>query len=83
LQITGTITAHLFVSSTANDTDLAVKLEDVFPTGESMLVQDGILRMRWRNGSMSTTPSLMVPNQIYEVDVEIGFMSYIFNPLHQ
>jgi hypothetical protein len=45
---------NLFVSSSAVDTDFAVKLIDVWPTGESMLIQDGILRMKWRENN--TTP---------------------------
>jgi predicted acyl esterase len=67
---------------TAVDGDVAVKVTDVFPTGESMLVQDGILRLRWRDGPFSTSPSLLTPNMLVAVNVSVGFMSYVFNPLH-
>lgn len=80
--ITGLITVDLYVASTAADTDLAVKVLDVFPTGESMLVQDGILRMRWHDGCNATEPQAMVPGATYQVTVMVGWMSYVFNPLH-
>lgn len=81
--VSGLISLDLYVASSAADTDIAVKVTDVFPTGESMLVQDGILRMRWRNGTMSTTPQPMVPGTTYHVTVDVGWMCYVFNPLHR
>lgn len=48
-----------------------------------MLVQDGIIRMRWRNGSFSTEPELMTPDEVYNVTISLGYMSYIFNPGHK
>jgi len=49
-EATGPIKARLFVSSDCPDTDFTVKLSDVYPDGRSMLITDGILRMRNRNG---------------------------------
>jgi putative CocE/NonD family hydrolase len=66
----GAIKAHLTVSSTANDTDFAVHLSVVTREGVSFLVQDGIVRMRWRNG-MDGTPEWITPSQPYEVDVDL------------
>jgi uncharacterized protein len=62
---------------------VAAQVEDVFPTGEHMLVQDGIARLRWRNGTFSTQPSFLTPGTVYQVTVEVGWMSYVFNPLHK
>ncbi len=92
--VTGRITVTLFVSSNATDTDFAVKVTDVFPSIEqqqgagasrpkSMLVQDGIARMRWREGPMSAAPVPMEPGQVYNVTVDLGPTSYVFNPLHR
>eukprot|EP00483_Globobulimina_turgida_P013630 UN13656 len=49
-----------------------------------MLVQDGILRMRWRNGPYQTSVAPEMKNrEVYEIVVEIGWMAYIFNGGHQ
>src|SRR5262249_18819331 len=48
LEVTGRIGARLFVSSDCPDTDFTVKLTDVYPDGRSMLVTDGIFRVRYR-----------------------------------
>jgi len=83
--VNGLIQAELWVSSTAADVDVAVKVNDVFPTGESMLVQDGITRMRWRGGPAATAPMAPMggPGAVYNVSVEVGFMSYVFNQGHR
>lgn len=86
LVVNGLIYAELWVSSTAADIDVTVKVTDILPTGESMLVQDGITRMRWRNGPASTDPAPPMTGGLgafYRVTVEVGFMSYAFNPGHR
>lgn len=50
---------------------------------KSMLVQDGIVRMRWREGPMAEEPTLMTPGDVYNVTVTLGPTSYVFNPLHR
>jgi hypothetical protein len=85
--ICGMIRVNLWVSSTAVDTDFIAKLTDIFPDGREMLVQDSIIRMRWRDdsyeGSYMTEPKYMTPGQVYNATIEVGFLSYIFNPGHQ
>lgn len=84
LAVTGHISAVLYVSSNATDTDFTVKVTDVFPGGAdapSMLLQDGIIRMRWRNDNR--VPNLMKPGQVYKVTVDIWSTSYIFNAGHR
>ena len=48
-----------------------------------MLVQDSIIRMRWRNGTYTREAEMMTPNEIYDVTINLGYMSYIFNPGHK
>lgn len=81
MQVCGIMNATLWVASTANDTDVVVKVEDVFG-GTSMLVADSVLRMRWRAGAFATAPTLMTPGVVYQVTVQIALTCYIFNPLH-
>ncbi len=80
-EATGAITARLFVSSDCPDTDFTVKLTDVYPDGRSMLITDGILRMRNRNGCDHW--ELMEPGTIYPVDVDLWSTSYVWNTGHQ
>lgn len=46
LEVTGRLQAKLLFSSDQNDTDLAVRLTDVYPDGRSILISDGITRTR-------------------------------------
>jgi len=81
LEITGPIIAKLFVSSDCPDTDFTVKLTDVYPDGRSMIITDGILRMRNRNGVDHW--EFMNPGEIYEIEVDIWSTSLIFNEGHR
>ena len=80
-EATGPVIARLFVSSDCPDTDFTVKLTDVYPDGRSMLITDGILRMRNRNGTDHW--ELMEPGTVYQVDVDLWSTSYIWNTGHQ
>ncbi len=79
--ITGPVTARLFVSSDQVDTDFTVKLTDVYPDGRSMLITDGILRMRNRNSLENW--DFMEPGEIYEIEIDLWSTAYIFNEGHQ
>ncbi len=80
-EATGPIKARLFVSSDCPDTDFTVKLTDVYPDGRSMLITDGILRMRNRNGQDHW--EFMEPGIIYEIEVDLWSTAYIWNTDHQ
>eukprot|EP01084_Bolivina_argentea_P138201 243362_1 len=81
--IVGMITVKLFISSDVVDTDFTAKIIDIYPNGVPMLVQDGIQRMRWRNGPYEANKAPhMKTDEIYEVDIMIGMMSYIWNVKH-
>ena len=80
-EATGSIKARLFVSSDCPDTDFTVKLTDVYPDGRSMLITDGILRMRNRNGADHW--EFMEPGDIYEVEIDLWSTSYIWNTGHK
>lgn len=63
MEVTGFVEAVLSVSSSAPDTDFAVKLVDVAPDGTAWIVGDTILRARYRDGY--DTPKPMEPGQVY------------------
>lgn len=79
--ITGHMYANLFVSSNCTDTDFTAKITDVFPNGTSLLVQDGIIRMRWYANPEVLTP--ITPGEVYNITVDIWSTSYIFPAGHQ
>jgi len=80
-EATGIIKARLYVSSDCHDTDFTVKLTDVYPDGRSMLITDGILRMRNRNGTDHW--EFIEPGEIYEIEIDLWSTSYVWNTGHK
>jgi predicted acyl esterase len=80
VEIAGPLTVVLSVSSDCLDTDFTAKLIDVHPGGELMLVDDGIIRARYRD-SMAT-PELMDPGEVYTITFDIGNIGQVFKAGH-
>jgi putative CocE/NonD family hydrolase len=87
LEVTGSIVAHFYISSSAPDTDFTVKLIDVwppnadFPEGVALNVADSIVRTRYRNSF--ETAELMQPGNIYEIEIETYPTSLVFGKGHR
>jgi predicted acyl esterase len=81
LEVTGRITARLYVSSDCPDTDFTVKLTDVYPDGRSMLVTDGVLRARFRESFEQE--KLLEPGEVVEIPVDLWSTSLVFNKGHR
>jgi predicted acyl esterase len=81
LEVTGRITARIFISSDCPDTDFTVKLSDVHPDGKSLLVTDGIRRASLRNTYEKHEP--LVAGEVYELEVDLWSTSLVFNKGHQ
>jgi putative CocE/NonD family hydrolase len=81
VEVTGRLSATLFVSSDCPDTDFTVKLCDVYPDGRSMLVTDGVLRARYHKGFEKE--SFLEPGQVYELSVDLWSTSLVFNKGHR
>ena len=79
--VVGPLRAHLFVSSSAPDTDITAMLLDVRPDGYRANVQDGIVRVRYREGRGA--PKLLKPGEIVEVDVNLWSTAYTFKKGHR
>ncbi|HYR57410.1 MAG TPA: CocE/NonD family hydrolase, partial [Chthoniobacteraceae bacterium] len=78
---TGEVTAELFVSSTARDTDFIVRLSDVYPDGRSMLLMDYPLRARYREGFEKEVP--LTPGAVAKLPMHAGWTSTVFNRGHR
>lgn len=78
---TGRIRTELFLSSTARDTDLIVRVCDVYPDGRSILIVEYPHRVRYREGFDKEV--LMTPGEIVPVEFDVGWISQIFNTGHR
>jgi uncharacterized protein len=76
VEVTGPVSATLFVRSSAVDTDFTGKLVDVAPDGFAMDVAEGILRMRYRDSQEHA--SVMNPGQMYLISLDLWATSNVF-----
>jgi uncharacterized protein len=81
IEWTGRIRAELYLSSTAPDTDVIVRVSDVYPDGRSILIVDYPQRVRYRNGFDHEV--LMQPGEVVKVAFDVGWISQIFNKGHR
>ena len=84
LEVTGPITAEIWASSSAKDTDFVVKIMDVYPDGYSQNITpqlSGILRARYRESE--STPILLTPGKIYKFDIGLMYTSQVFKKGHR
>lgn len=83
VKVHGRPKVHLHVSSDRKDTDFAVRLTDVYPNNSSMLISDGIFRMRFRNGFTTNDTASMIPGQIYSIAIELPDVAITFPAGHK
>jgi putative CocE/NonD family hydrolase len=86
-EVTGPVSVHLWVSSTATDTDFTAKLVDVYPPSEdypqgyALNISDGILRCKFRDSWEK--PSLMEPGKVYPITIRLYPTSNLFVAGHR
>jgi hypothetical protein len=81
LEITGPLEVFLHVSSSAPDTDFTAKLVDVYPDGRAFNIQEGALRMRYRDGFDKNLR--MRPGEVYPIRLNLHATSNYFGPGHR
>jgi hypothetical protein len=79
----GSVAVHLKVSSNRKDADFGIRLTDVYPDGRSMIVNDGIMRMRFRNGNNTVDTSAMIPGTIYNCNISLPNTAITFLAGHK
>lgn len=81
LPLLGALRLEASFSSDRLDTDLVVRLTDVYPDGRSMLVADGVRRARFRGGYESE--QLLTPGEITNVAVDLSPTGLTLLPGHR
>jgi putative CocE/NonD family hydrolase len=87
MEVTGPLTANLWISSSALDTDFTVKLIDVYPPsadypdGYALNLTDSIMRARFRDSF--TKPELMTPGEVYQLSFPLYPVSNVFKQGHR
>jgi uncharacterized protein len=66
MEVSGPITPTLYVSSDARDSDITLKLIDVYPDGTAYNLDENIQRLRYRDG-YDKPPVWMQPGKVYKV----------------
>ncbi len=70
VEIMGPLKVVLYASSEGVDTDFTAKFVVVRPDGYARIVDDGIIRARFRDSRGE--PNLMEPGEIYEFEIDLG-----------
>lgn len=79
-EVTGPVRVDLYASSSAPDTDFMAKLVDIWPTGLTQRLTDGMVRARFRDGMHR--PSLIEPGKIYHYSIDCWNTSQVFKAGH-
>jgi hypothetical protein len=86
-EVTGPVDVHLWVATSAVDTDFTAKLIDVyppspwFPLGYALNLTDSIARLRYRNGRERGEPA--TPGEPAELTITLYPTSNLFMPGHR
>ena len=80
VEVTGYINVELYVSSDAPDTDFVARLCDVYPDGRSIILNDGIIRSRYREGIDKEV--MLQKNKVYKLEISLDCTSNVFLKEH-
>jgi putative CocE/NonD family hydrolase len=81
-EVSGPIDATLYVSSDAKDTDVTIKLIDVYPDGTAYNLDETIQRLRYRDG-YNKPPVWMESGKVYKVSIQPMTTSNYFPAGHR
>jgi putative CocE/NonD family hydrolase len=81
-EVSGPIGASLYVSSDARDTDITVKVLDVYPDGTAYNLDETIQRLRYREG-YEKPPVWMEAGKVYKVSIQPMNTSNLFPAGHR
>jgi len=82
IEVSGPIDATLYVSSDAKDTDVTIKLIDVYPDGRAYNLDETIQRLRYREG-YEKPPVWIESGKVYKVTIQPMTTSNYFDTGHR
>jgi putative CocE/NonD family hydrolase len=82
MEVCGPIEFTVFASSDRKDTDITVKVIDVYPDGTAYNLDETIQRLRYRDG-YEKPPVWMEPDSVYKVVLQPMTTSNYFAPGHR
>ncbi|MEM6639209.1 MAG: CocE/NonD family hydrolase [Pseudomonadota bacterium] len=74
LTLVGGAVVTLYVETTVADTDFTAKLVEVRDDGSALGIQDGVLRLRYRNGFEN--PKMATPGTVYPIRITLRDTAY-------
>ncbi len=81
VEVSGPVQVTLYASTSATDTDFWAQLTDVFPSGFSMHLTEGIIRGRYRKSL--EFPELLQSDKVYEFKIDLWVISNLFQKRHK
>lgn len=81
VEVTGFISAELYASTTAKDTDFTAMLVDVDPSGYARFLTDGVVRARYRDGA--DKPEEVIPCRVYKYGIDLWATGNLFKAGHK
>jgi putative CocE/NonD family hydrolase len=81
LEVTGPIKVELYAASNAPDTDFMAMLLDVWPSGFTQRLCDGMVRARFREGM--DKPALIQPGEVYHYTIDCWNTAHVFLAGHR
>ncbi len=81
LVLLGTLKVRLFASTDVKDTDFGVRFCDVYPDGRSMLMNEGMVKARYRN--TVTKEEFIEPGKVYEYNIDLWDTALVLPPGHR
>lgn len=81
MEITGKVTAELYVSSDVEDTTFTAKLVDIYPDGFEAIIRDSIVMGRFHEGLDKEVP--MEKGKVYKLDMDLWSTAYVINKGHK
>ncbi len=82
MEVSGPVEFTAYISSDRKDTDVTVKLIDVYPDGRAYNLDETIQRVRYREG-YDKPPTWMEPGKVYKVALSPMTTSNLFDAGHR
>lgn len=80
IEVTGPLKMKLWISSDAKDTDFTAKIVDQAPDGKTLILAEGIVNAKYRNGFY---PEKELSGEVVEFEIDLWAISNVFLTGHR